>query len=472
MQRTLEAESFKGIKEAYKVLPSVIKQIIMLKKGQNRTFPRNSRHSSRMSVPMKSGDGSISEFVSGVCVPESGLNFDEIVHRVGIQYPSWTSKGYLKTKINKVEVPTPKDAIEILKAVTEARHTVFQWQSLLPRHPLVRGLLDCLQLDQGSASCNLPLNLVPDAMRCLGIVGRDYYFESEMGALCSVVPLIEFNSTKQVHSAIRGLCLSRHWTPHLTQLECSIIRIISDNEFQTVTPQSFRYAAHCCQGLVYLAHTPLELFDVLEAMYDTQRIFSWEASISLAWSLAMDRSETIHHALVERVLEGMARNAENWPDYMNARLGMLGQFFLTLQLLRPGLLESYYAEENKRLSELVLKAIQSYTSTSTRHISAAQKEVYDCFLRMGYKARLESTVNGISLDIILQEPVQIAVEVNGVTHFARNSEDLLIGNAEWKRRMLHAVQWKMLAINVNDWNQLRGTEQRTKFLSDALQTIV
>jgi hypothetical protein len=470
MQRTLEAESFKGIKEAYKVLPSVIKRIVTLKKGQNRTFPRNSRHSSRMSVPKKSGDGSISDFASGVCVPKSGLSFDEIVHQVGIQYPSWASKGYLKTKTSNGEVPAPTDAIEILKAVTEARHTVFQWQSLLPRHPLVRGLLDCLQLHQGSVACNLPLNLVPDGMRCLGIVGRDYYFESEMDALCSVIPSIEFNSTKQVHSAIRGLCLSRHWTPHLTQLECSIIRIISDNEIQT--PQSFRYAAHCCQGLVYLAHTPLELFDVLEAMYDTQRFFSWEASISLAWSLAMDRGETIHHALVERILEGMARNAENLPDYMNARLGMLGQFFLTLQLLRPGLLESYYVEENKGLSELVLKAIQNYTSTSTRHISAAQKEVCDCFLRMGYKVQLESTMNGISLDIVLREPVEVAVEVNGVTHFARNAKDLLIGNAEWKRRLLHAVQWKMLAINVDDWNQLRGSEQRSKFLSDALQTIV
>lgn len=462
MQRTLEAESFKGIKEAYRVLPSVIKRIITIKKGQNRTFPRNSRHSSRMSVPKN----------SGVCVPESRLSFDEIVHQVGIQFPRWTSKGYLSTTMTKGEVPTPKDAIEILKAVTEARHTVFQWKSLLPRHPLVRGLLDCLQLDRGSVVCNLPLNLVPDAMRCLGIVGRDHYFESEMDALCSVIPSIEFNSTKQVHSAIRGLCLSRHWTPHLTQLESSIIRIISDDKFQTVTPQSFRYAAHCCQGLVYLAHTPLELFKVLEAMYESQRIFSWEGSISLAWSLAMDRGETIHHALVEKILEGMARNAENWPDYMNARLGMLGQFFLTLQLLRPGLLESYYAEENEWLSELVLKAIQSYTSTSTQHTSAAQKEVYDCFLRMGYKAQLESTVNGISLDIVLREPVQVAVEVNGVTHFARNAKDLLIGNAEWKRRLLHAVQWKMLAINVDDWNQVRGIEQRSNFLSDALHTII
>lgn len=473
MQRTLETESFKGIKEAYTVLPSVINRILKLKKGQNGTFVRNNRHSSRMNVPKDAlhVDGAINKSLARNLPKLQPTSFQQIVKQVGARYPDWTSTRYGGGNAANGKCPTPKEAVAILKAITQARHSVFQWQSSLPREPLVRGLLRSIQTETGCIADDLPSSLVPDVIRCLGTIGRDSYFESEMDTLCSLIPRVEFVSTQQVHSVLRGLCLSRHWTTHLPQLELSVIKLLTD-EPQSVSPRSIRYAAHCCQGLVFLGHTPSGLFRLLETMYDDEQLFSWEASISLAWSLAIGGNDSIHRALVGKLLEGILRHAESLPDYINSRLSMLGQFFLTIDILRPGLLESHYRRKGgEALAEIVTKALHTYKSTSIRQISTAQREVYDCFLRMGFhKAQLETAIDGISLDIILQEPIQLAVEVNGITHFARNAVDLPVGNAEWKKRLLHAMHWKLISIKVDQWNQLRGPENRAKFLADAIRS--
>ncbi len=75
-------------------------------------------------------------------------------------------------------------------------------------------------------------------------------------------------------------------------------------------------------------------------------------------------------------------------------------------------------------------------------------------LPLKYEKNTNDPDTGIELDMIVNEykgsPVKIGVEVNGVFHFARNSEDPL-GKDVIKHRILEKHGYKMLVIPYYHW---------------------
>jgi hypothetical protein len=84
------------------------------------------------------------------------------------------------------------------------------------------------------------------------------------------------------------------------------------------------------------------------------------------------------------------------------------------------------------------------------------------------KITFEDTHDMISKDIgiYLKNGRKIGIEVNGPTHFARNSENMF-GYFIFHQRILENKGWQIININYYDWILLK-TEQKQSFLFDLL----
>ena len=99
--------------------------------------------------------------------------------------------------------------------------------------------------------------------------------------------------------------------------------------------------------------------------------------------------------------------------------------------------------------------------------SAAQQEVFDVALSLGFDAVHETEAAGVSVDIALP-PQRVAIEVQGATHFARNRPDVEIGNSRWKQKLLEASGWAVVSVNAGEFGEVRGLPHRRRFLSERI----
>ena len=91
----------------------------------------------------------------------------------------------------------------------------------------------------------------------------------------------------------------------------------------------------------------------------------------------------------------------------------------------------------------------------------------------GMLARYNCLNNGIEKDIVIQRfrdknlEVEISVEVNGVFHYARNSEALL-GKDIVKQNLLKKLGYRVLTVPYFDWAILE-TQKRRSYLEDLIK---
>lgn len=96
-------------------------------------------------------------------------------------------------------------------------------------------------------------------------------------------------------------------------------------------------------------------------------------------------------------------------------------------------------------------------------------------LPLKYNSNTSDPLTGIELDMHVTEykgqPLNLAVEVNGVYHYARNSEDQL-GKDVLKQRILEKQSgMKMLVIPYYQWYILEEA-QKPKFLKDVIENCI
>ncbi|KAL9272127.1 RAP domain-containing protein [Drosera capensis] len=99
--------------------------------------------------------------------------------------------------------------------------------------------------------------------------------------------------------------------------------------------------------------------------------------------------------------------------------------------------------------------------------SSFQKEVTRLLISTGLDWVREYALDGYTLDAVLVDR-KVALEIDGVTHFSRNS-GVPLGHTMLKRRYVGAAGWKLVSVAHQDWEELQGSSQQLDYLRKLLK---
>ncbi|XP_052172093.1 RAP domain-containing protein, chloroplastic [Diospyros lotus] len=99
--------------------------------------------------------------------------------------------------------------------------------------------------------------------------------------------------------------------------------------------------------------------------------------------------------------------------------------------------------------------------------SSFQNEVARLLLSTGLDWVREYAVDGYTLDAVLVDQ-KVALEIDGPTHFSRNS-GVPLGNTMLKRRYMAARGWKIASVSHQEWEKLQGECAQLKYLREILK---
>lgn len=120
-------------------------------------------------------------------------------------------------------------------------------------------------------------------------------------------------------------------------------------------------------------------------------------------------------------------------------------------------------------SELEKKVIKAGTTKrfNQKTTSSFQKEVARLLVGTGLDWIKENVVDGYTVDAVLTDK-KVALEIDGPTHFARNTGTPL-GHTILKRRYVTAAGWKVISVPFLEWEELQGAFEQTEYLRELLK---
>ncbi|KAM3749973.1 hypothetical protein ACB098_04G001800 [Castanea mollissima] len=104
---------------------------------------------------------------------------------------------------------------------------------------------------------------------------------------------------------------------------------------------------------------------------------------------------------------------------------------------------------------------------NTKTTSSFQKEVARLLVSTGLDWVLEYVVDGYTLDAVLVDK-KVALEIDGPTHFSRNTGAPL-GHTMLKRRYITAAGWKVYSLSNQEWDELQGSSEQLDYLREILK---
>ncbi|KAI4328745.1 hypothetical protein L6164_021078 [Bauhinia variegata] len=99
--------------------------------------------------------------------------------------------------------------------------------------------------------------------------------------------------------------------------------------------------------------------------------------------------------------------------------------------------------------------------------SSFQKEVGRLLHSTGLEWVKEYVVDGYTMDAVLVDQ-KIALEIDGPTHFSRNTGAPL-GHTMLKRRYIPAAGWKVISLSYQQWEELQGAFEQAEYLREILK---
>ena len=99
-------------------------------------------------------------------------------------------------------------------------------------------------------------------------------------------------------------------------------------------------------------------------------------------------------------------------------------------------------------------------------VSSYQRSLEHCLRSLGLAFEQEADVSGLIVDVLLSSR-KLVIEMDGPSHFARNAP-LLLGPTAFKHRILRAMNFEVLSISLDDWDNLKDMKAQRRFLEKAL----
>ncbi|XP_050235568.1 RAP domain-containing protein, chloroplastic [Mercurialis annua] len=99
--------------------------------------------------------------------------------------------------------------------------------------------------------------------------------------------------------------------------------------------------------------------------------------------------------------------------------------------------------------------------------SSFQKEVARLLISTGLDWVREHSIDGYTVDAAVIDK-KIALEIDGPTHFSRNTGGPL-GHTMLKRRYISAAGWKVVSLSHQEWEELQGSFEQLEYLRKILE---
>ena len=123
-------------------------------------------------------------------------------------------------------------------------------------------------------------------------------------------------------------------------------------------------------------------------------------------------------------------------------------------------------------ASLVAAAASAWTAQRRPPVTSwYQRDVASILAYMGEKHEEEATCAGYRVDLLIPSAGSarardVAVEVDGPSHFARNDVSVALGQTRLKHRQLRALGFDVLSVPIADWEYLETSEEKVEYLRE------